>query len=80
MSQHRGERLAGPDIGRGQFGTLLGWLREHVHRHGRKFLPREIIRRATGSDLTPEPYLQYLQRKVSEVYGVAFEEPAKRTS
>jgi len=68
------------DIGRGQFGTLLGWLREHVHRHGRKFLPREIIRRATGSDLTPEPYLQYLRRKVSEVYGVAFEEPARQTS
>ncbi len=68
------------DIGAGRFATLLGWLREHVHRHGRKFLPREIIRRATGSELTPEPYLAYLRQKVSEVYGVTLEEPARQTS
>ncbi len=68
------------DIGRGSFATLLGWLRERVHRHGRKFLPREIIRRATGAELTPEPYLRYLQQKFSEVYGVTLEEPARRSS
>ena len=68
------------DIGRGQFATLLGWLRQHVHRHGRKFLPKEIIKRATGTDLTPEPYLQYLRSKFSDVYGVTLEEPARRSS
>src|SRR5207249_1723778 len=67
------------DIGRGQFATLLGWLRQHVHRHGRKFLPKEIIKRATGTDLTPEPYLQYLRSKFSDVYGVTLEEPARRS-
>lgn len=55
---------------RGQFSSLLGWLREHVHRHGRKFLPREILRRATGSELTVGPYLRYLQSKFGEIYGV----------
>ncbi|HEU5300503.1 MAG TPA: carboxypeptidase M32 [bacterium] len=59
------------DIGQGRFGTLLGWMREHVHRHGRKFLPREILRRATGSELTVEPYLRYLDRKFGEIYGVS---------
>lgn len=68
------------DIGRGQFATLLGWLRQHVHRHGRKFLPKEIVKRATGTELTPEPYLQYLQSKFSDVYGVKLEEPARRSS
>ena len=68
------------DIGRGRFATLLGWLREHVHRHGRKFLPKDIVRRAAGAELTPEPYLQYLQRKFSEVYGVTLEEHARRSS
>jgi carboxypeptidase Taq len=58
-------------IGRGEFSTLLGWLRQHVHRHGRKFLPREILQRATGQALTPEPYLRYLQRKFGEIYGLA---------
>lgn len=59
------------EIGRGQFATLLGWLRTHVYRHGRKFLPGEILRRATGEGLTPEPYLRYLQDKFGEIYGIA---------
>jgi carboxypeptidase Taq len=25
-----------PQMERGEFGTLLGWLRENVHRHGNK--------------------------------------------
>lgn len=53
-----------------EFGPLLGWLREHVHQHGRKYLPAELIRRATGSDLTVEPYLRYLRTKFGELYGL----------
>lgn len=59
------------EIARGQFSTLLGWLRQNLHRHGRKFLPREILKRATGSDLTPGPYLRYLQDKFGEIYGIS---------
>ena len=29
---------------RGDFGPLRDWLREHIHRHGRKFPPRELLR------------------------------------
>lgn len=64
------------EFGRGRFATLLGWLREHVHRHGRKFLPREILQRTTGSELTVEPYLRYLQRKFGEIYGIKTAEAA----
>lgn len=60
-------------IGRGEFGTLLGWLRENVHVHGRKFFPQDLLERATGSRLTPEPYVQYLWQKFGEIYGVARE-------
>ncbi len=55
----------------GQFGNLLGWLRENVHRHGRKFFPKDILKQATGSELTPEPYLRYLHEKFREIYGLA---------
>lgn len=58
------------DISRGQFGSLLGWLREHVHRHGRKFFAKDLIQRATGAELSTEPYLSYLQKKFGEIYGV----------
>jgi carboxypeptidase Taq len=55
-------------IQRGQFAPLLAWLREHVHRHGRKFFPRDLLVRATGSPLTPEPYVRYLSEKFGEIY------------
>jgi carboxypeptidase Taq len=58
------------EIGRGEFGSLLGWLREHIHRHGRKFFAKDLIKRATGADLSPEPYLAYLQQKFGEIYGI----------
>ena len=48
---------------RGEFGPLREWLREHIYRHGSIYPPRELLRRVTGSDLDPEPYLQYLQTK-----------------
>ncbi|MDR7587240.1 MAG: carboxypeptidase M32 [Armatimonadota bacterium] len=66
------------DIGRGQFGTLLGWLRDRVHRHGRKYLPADLLRRATGSDLTPDPYLRYLDSKFGEIYGLGIGQTARR--
>jgi carboxypeptidase Taq len=48
---------------RGEFRPLRDWLREHVYRHGSKYPPRELLRRVTGSDLDPEPYLRYLRAK-----------------
>lgn len=58
------------DLAHGRFSSLLGWLRENVHRHGRKYLPNELILRATGAPLSTQPYLGYLKRKFGEVYGL----------
>jgi carboxypeptidase Taq len=54
----------------GRFEIILSWLRENVHRHGRRKLPLEIIRDATGQDPSPEPYLRYLETKYGEIYGL----------
>ena len=51
---------------RGEFAPLREWLREHVHRHGRKFPPRELLRRITGEDLRVEPFLRYLREKLAD--------------
>jgi carboxypeptidase Taq len=65
------ERLLGDvedadeQIARGEFGAIRGWLRENVHRHGRKYLPAETIERAAGGPIDPEPYLRYLQGKLA---------------
>jgi carboxypeptidase Taq len=57
-------------IEKAEFGDLLAWLRENVHRHGAKFYPQELLKRATGSELDPEPYMRYLRRKYSEIYAL----------
>ncbi len=57
-------------IEQGQFEGILEWQRRNVHRHGAKLLPSEIVQRATGSDLSAEPYLDYLQTKFGEIYSL----------
>jgi carboxypeptidase Taq len=52
-------------IGRGEFGEIREWLRENVHRHGRKFTPVETLERAVGGPIDAEPYLAYLQGKLA---------------
>lgn len=51
----------------GAFGALREWLRERLHRWGRAFEPSELIVRAVGGPLDPEPYLAHLRRKVDEL-------------
>ena len=43
----------GAHFAEGEFGPLLGWLREHVHRYGRARTADEILRDATGQSLEP---------------------------
>jgi carboxypeptidase Taq len=50
-------------IGRGSFGEVHDWLREHLYRHGRKFTPAATIERVAGGPIDPEPYLRYLADK-----------------
>ncbi len=44
-------------IATGELGTLHGWLRENLYQHGAKFTATELVRRATGRDMSIEPYL-----------------------
>ena len=52
----------------GNFKELLGWLREHIHAHGCKFEPQELIQRVVGSKIDPAPYINYLKVKFGEIY------------
>jgi carboxypeptidase Taq len=57
-------------IAAGDCAPLREWLRETIHRHGRTLDPPELLRRATGSDLDPQPVLDYLRDKYSALYGL----------
>jgi carboxypeptidase Taq len=59
-----------PQMERGEFGALLGWLRENVHHHGKKYEPDDLILDATGHAPSTKTYLGYLERKFGELYGL----------
>ena len=65
------EQLGDLDVqfARGDFGTLLGWLREHVHRHGQRFTPRQLVERATGAPPDWRPLVAALRDKYAEQEG-----------
>ncbi len=54
----------------GDCEPLRGWLGENVHRHGRRLDPAELLRRATGQELDPQPLLDYLREKYTALYGL----------
>jgi carboxypeptidase Taq len=72
------EQQARKDLGdldamfvKGEFKPLLGWLRQNIHRHGRRYTAKQLIKRVTGKELSAEPLLKHLRQKASEFYGVS---------
>jgi len=45
-------------------------MREKVHQYGSKYDPQELVQKITGSKITPEPYLNYLSKKYSDIYNL----------
>lgn len=58
-------------IAHGDFAELLGWLRDNIHRYGRRYRAAELCERITGEPLGHEPWLRYLEAKLESVYGTA---------
>ena len=60
-------RAAVPDIdeqiAHGQFGGLMGWLRENVHGQGARVSAQELLKQATGKPLSAASALRYLESK-----------------
>jgi carboxypeptidase Taq len=59
------------EIANGQFDTLLTWLNQNIHQHGRKFTGVELTERVTGSAIQSDDYMRYLTDKYSAIYGLA---------
>jgi len=55
---------------KGEFAPFVEWMREKVHRHGRRYRPRDLIERATGKAPTAEPMIAYLETKFGKLYGL----------
>jgi carboxypeptidase Taq len=52
-------------IAEGDLDSLGEWLRDHVHRHGRRLSPAEILDRAGCGELAVEPLIEHLRERVA---------------
>ena len=48
---------------RGEFSTLREWLRENIHRHGRRYKAPELVERVTGRSLDPSLLIRSLKER-----------------
>jgi carboxypeptidase Taq len=56
-------------ISEGNFRNVKRWLIKNVHSSGNLYSPADLIKRITGRELTVDPYLSYLNKKYSGLYG-----------
>jgi carboxypeptidase Taq len=53
----------------GNFQTLKKWLVENVHQQGDLYDPSVLIKRIAGEEINVNPFLKYLNKKYSWIYG-----------
>jgi carboxypeptidase Taq len=58
------------DIEKGNFNSIIGWLRKNVHTYGRKITAEEIIKNACGEGLNAKVFVDYLKDKYYKLYDI----------
>ena len=51
------------ELSQGNFKTLTGWLREHVHSRGRLFSMNDLLIQASGEPLTVNYFMTHLEQR-----------------
>lgn len=54
----------------GDYEPLRAYMIQNVHQHGRRYMRDELLVKATGRRLDPEPYIAHLTSKYSELYSL----------
>lgn len=60
----------GACIEKGDLAHVNEWNREHIWQHGARFKPSELIERVLEAEFDPGYYIDYLEAKFSELYGL----------
>ncbi|MEM3804857.1 MAG: carboxypeptidase M32 [Desulfurococcus sp.] len=50
-------------ISRGEFESIREWLKNKIHRYGRTYPPKELLRMVFGEEYSVEPLVKYLKEK-----------------
>ena len=59
-----------PDLERGDCSRLLGWLTDHVYRHGRRDSREDMLHRVTGRGMDAAPYIAALNARYRAIYAL----------
>jgi carboxypeptidase Taq len=59
-------------VAQGDLHFIYEWLSDHVHRHGRQFLPRDLLQRVVKGSLNEKPYLSYLEKKYRDLNKISY--------
>ena len=62
---HLEDKIAGGDL-----RTLREWLCENIHQVGRASTADELVRQLSGQPLSAGPFIQYLEQKYGQLYGL----------
>jgi len=54
----------------GEFQPLLGWLRERIHREGKRYTASALVEKVTGKPLDHQALMAHLKSKFRPLYGV----------
>lgn len=55
-------------VAKGEFAFILEWLKDNIHRHGKTYTSQELLKNATGKELSADAYTHYLTKKYKEIY------------
>ncbi len=59
-------------IREGNFAPIHQWLKENVYRYGALYTPEELCVKICGEPLNVRYFLQYISKKLSDVYQLTF--------
>lgn len=57
-------------LSKGEIQPLIQYLRSHVHQYGALRTPQRIIEDCFGGPFDPDHYMDYLEKKYSELYNI----------
>jgi carboxypeptidase Taq len=58
----------------GEFNIIHEWLRDNIHKYGSVYKPSEILKKVTGEELSAKYFIDYLNKKYGEIYGLSNKE------
>lgn len=55
-------------VANGNLLFIKDWLKDHIYRYGREFSSEELLKKATGKELSAKAFITYLTNKYATIY------------